>query len=180
MQQALLCTVTVFALFARSAKLEAVAIIKCLLVGGTDSRWLFVRVFDWASNVCEDIAGDVLASITAMQWSGPAKGHNAGAPMDDANFNRRQTIRVHYAEPVRAALSRTQVFRSVAGARHFGFMVLCSEGPACVAPAICENRLGFDRSAEFCCNAAFYGIQGLTPGCQLACGPKAKRRLQPG
>jgi len=41
-----------------------------------------------------DIAGDVLASITTMQWNGPAKGWNAGAPMDDANFNRRQTIRV--------------------------------------------------------------------------------------
>ena len=29
-----------------------------------------------------------------MQWNGPAKGRNAGAPMDDANFNRRQTVRV--------------------------------------------------------------------------------------
>ena len=42
----------------------------------------------------ENIAGDVLASITTMQWNGPAKGWNAGAPMDDANLNRRQTIRV--------------------------------------------------------------------------------------
>ncbi len=42
----------------------------------------------------EDIAGDVLASITTMQWNGPAKGWDAGAPMDDANFNRRRTIRV--------------------------------------------------------------------------------------
>jgi hypothetical protein len=55
---------------------------------------LFVRVFDGAANVREDIAGDVLASITTMQWNGPAKGWNAGAPMDDANFNRRQTIRM--------------------------------------------------------------------------------------
>ena len=29
-----------------------------------------------------------------MQWNGPAKGWNAGAPMDDTNFNRLQTIRV--------------------------------------------------------------------------------------
>ena len=33
--------------------------------------------------------------VTALhKWNGPAKGWNAGAPMDDANFNRRQTIRV--------------------------------------------------------------------------------------
>jgi len=48
-----------------------------------------------------DIAGDVLASITTMQWNGPAKGWNAGAPMDDANFNRRQTIRVGASVPER-------------------------------------------------------------------------------
>ncbi len=42
----------------------------------------------------EDIAGDVLASITTMKWNGPAKGWNAGASMDNANCNRRQTIRV--------------------------------------------------------------------------------------
>jgi hypothetical protein len=55
---------------------------------------LLPQVFDGAGNVREDIASDVLASITTMQWNGPAKGWNAGAPMDDANFNRRQTIRV--------------------------------------------------------------------------------------
>jgi len=64
-----------------------------LTVGASGGR-LFVRVFDGAGNVRADIAGDVLASITTMQWNGPAKGWNAGAPMDDANFNRRQTIRV--------------------------------------------------------------------------------------
>jgi hypothetical protein len=93
MQQALVCTVTVFALFARSAKLEAVAIIKCLLVGGTDIRWLFVRVVDGAANVRKNIAGDVLASGTTMQWNSPAKGWNAGVVMVDASLNRRQTIR---------------------------------------------------------------------------------------
>jgi len=64
-----------------------------LTVGASGGR-LFVRVFDGAGNVRADIAGDVLASITTMQWNGPAKGWNAGAPIDDANFNRRQTIRV--------------------------------------------------------------------------------------
>ncbi|MCZ8150138.1 MAG: phage terminase large subunit family protein [Roseomonas sp.] len=64
------------------------------LTSGASGGRLFVRVFDGAGNVREDITGDVLASITTMQWNGPAKGWNAGAPMDDANFNRRQTIRV--------------------------------------------------------------------------------------
>jgi len=64
------------------------------LTSGASGGRLFVRVFDGAGNVREDMAGDVLASITTMQWNGPAKGWNAGAPMDDANFNRRQTIRV--------------------------------------------------------------------------------------
>jgi len=69
------------------------AVAHWLTVGASGGR-LFVRVFDGAGNVRADIAGDVLASITTMQWNGPAKGWNAGAPMDDANFNRRQTIRV--------------------------------------------------------------------------------------
>ena len=64
------------------------------LTSGASGGRLFVRVFDGAGNIREDIAGDVLASITTMQWNGPAKGWNAGSPMDDANFNRRQTIRV--------------------------------------------------------------------------------------
>jgi len=44
-----------------------------LTVGASGGR-LFVRVFDGAGNVRANIAGDVLASITTMQWSGPAKG----------------------------------------------------------------------------------------------------------
>jgi hypothetical protein len=64
------------------------------LVGGADGGRLFVRVFDGAANVRENIAGDVLASGTTMQWNAPAKGWNAGAVMADASLNRRQTIRV--------------------------------------------------------------------------------------
>ena len=64
------------------------------LVGGVDGGRLFVRVFDGAANVRENIAGDVLASGTTMQWNSPAKGWNAGAVMADASLNRRQTIRV--------------------------------------------------------------------------------------
>jgi hypothetical protein len=64
------------------------------LVGGADGGRLFVRVFDGAANVRENIAGDVLASGTTMQWNSPAKGWNAGAVMADSSLNRRQTIRV--------------------------------------------------------------------------------------
>ena len=59
-----------------------------LTVGASGGRSL-VRVFDGAGNVRVDMAGDVLASIPTLQWNGPAKGWNAGAPMDDAYFNRR-------------------------------------------------------------------------------------------
>jgi hypothetical protein len=55
---------------------------------------LFVRVLDRAAKVREGSSGDVLASVTTMQWNAAAKGWNAGAPMDSANFNRRQAIRV--------------------------------------------------------------------------------------
>jgi hypothetical protein len=64
------------------------------LVFGVAGGRLFVRCFDGAGNIRENIAGDALASITTMQWNGPAKGWNAGAPMDDANLNRRQTLRM--------------------------------------------------------------------------------------
>ncbi|HEV7265305.1 MAG TPA: hypothetical protein VGN83_10340 [Falsiroseomonas sp.] len=64
------------------------------LTGGASGGRLFVRTFDAAGNIRMDVAGDVLASLTTMLWNGPAKGWSAGAPMDDANLNRRQTIRV--------------------------------------------------------------------------------------
>ena len=53
-----------------------------------------LRVFDGAANVRENIAGDVLASGTTVQWNAPAQGWNAGAVMADASLNLRQTIRV--------------------------------------------------------------------------------------
>jgi hypothetical protein len=64
------------------------------LTAGAAGGRLFVRPFDAAGNIRADVAGDVLASLTTMLWNGPAKGWSAGAPMDDANLNRRQTIRV--------------------------------------------------------------------------------------
>ena len=63
------------------------------LVGGAAGGRLFARCFDAAGNIRENVPGDVLASLTTMLWNGPAKGWNAGAPMDDANLNRRMTLR---------------------------------------------------------------------------------------
>ncbi len=39
------------------------------LTSGASGGRLFVRVFDGAGNVREDISGDVLASITTAQWA---------------------------------------------------------------------------------------------------------------
>jgi hypothetical protein len=63
------------------------------LTSGASGGRLCVRVFEGAGNVREDIADDVLASITTMEWNGPAKGWNAGTPANDASFDERQTIR---------------------------------------------------------------------------------------
>ncbi len=69
------------------------AVAHWLTIGAAGGR-LFVRVFDINGNVRLNQPGDVLASITTMQWDSNSRGWNAGAPMDDANLNRRQTIRV--------------------------------------------------------------------------------------
>ena len=64
------------------------------LVGGADGGRLFVRCFDAAMNVRENIAGDALASITTMLWNTPAKAWTGGATMADASLNRRMTVRL--------------------------------------------------------------------------------------
>ncbi|GGG42278.1 hypothetical protein GCM10010964_32200 [Caldovatus sediminis] len=68
------------------------------LVGGADGGRLFVRCFDAGMAVRENIAGDVLASLTTMQWNTPSKAWTGGAVMADASLNRRMTVRL--AEPV--------------------------------------------------------------------------------
>jgi len=68
------------------------------LVGGADGGRLFVRCFDAGMAVRENIAGDVLASLTTMQWNIPSKAWTGGAVMADASLNRRMTVRL--AEPV--------------------------------------------------------------------------------
>ncbi|WP_027285837.1 pectate lyase family protein [Rubritepida flocculans] len=64
------------------------------LVGGADGGRPFVRCFDAAMAVREDLAGDVLASLTTMQWNAPAKAWTGGAVMADASLNRRMTVRL--------------------------------------------------------------------------------------
>ena len=63
------------------------------LVGGADGGRLFVRCFDAAMNIRENIAGDVLASLTTMQWNIPSKAWTGGSVMADSSLNRRMTVR---------------------------------------------------------------------------------------
>jgi hypothetical protein len=64
------------------------------LVGGADGGRLFVRCFDAAMNVRENLAGDVLASLSTMMWNVPAKAWTGGATMADSALNRRMTVRL--------------------------------------------------------------------------------------
>ena len=64
------------------------------LAGGADGGRLFVRCFDAAMNVRENLAGDVLASLTTMQWNAPSKAWTGGATMADSSLNRRMTVRL--------------------------------------------------------------------------------------
>jgi hypothetical protein len=43
--------------------------------------------------VRENVAGDVLASLTTMVWNAPSKSWTGGATMADASLNRRMTVR---------------------------------------------------------------------------------------
>ena len=52
-----------------------------------------------------------------------------------------------YAEPVRDALPEPPEYRVTQGADHFDFLAPCSEELAHVAPDICAEVGGFDRSA---------------------------------
>jgi hypothetical protein len=64
------------------------------LLGGADGGRLFVRCFDAAINVHENLVADVLASLTTMQWNAPSKAWTGGAVMADSSLNRRMTVRL--------------------------------------------------------------------------------------
>jgi hypothetical protein len=64
------------------------------LVGGADGGRVFVRCFDAAMNVRENVASDALASITTLLWNVPAKAWTGGAAMADASLNKRMTVRL--------------------------------------------------------------------------------------
>jgi len=53
-----------------------------------------LRTFDAAMNVREDVAGDVLASLSTMLWNAPSKAWTGGATMADSSLNRRMTVRL--------------------------------------------------------------------------------------
>jgi hypothetical protein len=64
------------------------------IAGAADGGRPFVRRFDATMVEREDIAGDVLASLTTMQWNVPSKAWTGGAVMADASLNRRMTVRL--------------------------------------------------------------------------------------
>src|SRR5215217_9554804 len=63
-------------------------------VNGADGGRLFVRCFGRDGTVRENVAGDVLASLTAMVWNAPSKAWTGGAVMADASLNRRMVVRL--------------------------------------------------------------------------------------
>jgi hypothetical protein len=59
-----------------------------------DGGRLFVRCFFGDAAVRENVARDVLASLTTMVWNAPSKSWTGGATMADASLNRRMTVRL--------------------------------------------------------------------------------------
>ena len=53
-----------------------------------------MRCFGGDGTVRENVAGDVLASLTTMVWNVPSKSWTGGATMADASLNRRMTVRL--------------------------------------------------------------------------------------
>jgi hypothetical protein len=53
-----------------------------------------VRCFGGDGFVRENVAGDVLASLTTTVWLAPSKSWTGGATMADASLNRRMTVRL--------------------------------------------------------------------------------------
>ena len=53
-----------------------------------------MRCFGGDGTVRENVAGDVLASLTTMVWNAPSKSWTGGATMADASLNRRMTARL--------------------------------------------------------------------------------------
>jgi hypothetical protein len=80
-----------FVVDTRSAKEFALA---HWLVGSADRGRLFVRCFDAGIVIRENIAGDVLASLTILPWNTPSEAWAGGAVMADASLNRRMTVRL--------------------------------------------------------------------------------------
>jgi len=57
------------------------------LLDGVDGGRLFVRCFDAAMNVRENVAGDVLVSVPSILWNIRSKAWTGGAPKADALLN---------------------------------------------------------------------------------------------
>jgi len=59
--------------------------------GRHDGERLCARCFDAAMNVCENIAGNVAASLTTVLRSVPSKAWTSGLAMADPPLNQRMT-----------------------------------------------------------------------------------------
>jgi hypothetical protein len=64
------------------------------LVSGAGCGRLIVHCSGGDGTVREIAAGDVLASLTTMQWNVSSKSWTGGATMADASLNRRMTVRL--------------------------------------------------------------------------------------
>lgn len=82
------------------------------LVGGADGGRIFVRCFDAAMNVRENVAGDALASITTLLRNVPSTAWTGGAAMADASLNKRMTVRLGPGWPLRRSASSASTGRS--------------------------------------------------------------------
>ncbi len=56
-----------------------------------DSR-IFVRYFDAAMDMRENVVSDMLASITTLLWNVPSRAWTGGAAMADASLDKRMTV----------------------------------------------------------------------------------------
>jgi hypothetical protein len=116
------------------------------LVGGADGGRLFVHCFDAAMTVSENIAGDVLASLTTMHWNSPSKawtGCGVGAQIGwRVCLPCNATWPNSAARPRRAFASMVRCFTTSARA------ACRASTPCCSAPLTGTGRISCRRAAS--------------------------------
>jgi hypothetical protein len=117
---------------------------------------LFVRCFDAGMVIRENIAGDVLASLTTKQWNVPSKAWTGGAVMADASLNRRMTVRLAEAVAFQIGIVGFDGQIELEALRLFG---LPEEAPAllCGTPALPVGQREFAAEVS-------WDLPNLAPG----------------